>query len=155
MCAAPIHHRPPRAGLDRIDCAGSALAILDVAIERPLRPQTIAVMLDGERRGVAVVVVSGTHLPDDALEVVECFTSPSAHDGSVRAMFLASVRPPPVLRIVPSDPAEFAEHAYDDIDRWLEMSDIAEHAGVELIEWFVVGDTITCPRDHLGEPPRW
>ncbi len=42
-----------------------------------------------------------------------------------------------------------------DVDRWLELSDLAEQAGVELLEWFVIGDAITCPRDLLGEPPRW
>ena len=35
------------------------------------------------------------------------------------------------------------------------MSDIAEHVGVELLEWFVFGNAVTCPRDRLGEPPRW
>jgi hypothetical protein len=35
------------------------------------------------------------------------------------------------------------------------MSDIAEQAGVELLEWFVISGDVTCPRDQLGEPPRW
>ena len=42
-----------------------------------------------------------------------------------------------------------------DIDRWLEMSDLAEQSVVELLEWFVVGDEVSCPRDQLGEAPRW
>ncbi len=42
-----------------------------------------------------------------------------------------------------------------DGDRWLEMSDLTSAAGVELVEWFVIGDDIHCPRDLLGEPPRW
>ncbi len=35
------------------------------------------------------------------------------------------------------------------------MSDLTSAAGVELVEWFVIGDDIHCPRDLLGEPPRW
>ena len=42
-----------------------------------------------------------------------------------------------------------------DGDRWLEMSDLASAAGVELVEWFIIGADIHCPRDLLGEPPRW
>jgi hypothetical protein len=27
---------------------------------------------------------------------------------------------------------------------------------MELVEWFVIGgQDVTCPRDLLGEPPRW
>jgi hypothetical protein len=35
------------------------------------------------------------------------------------------------------------------------MSDVTSAAGVELVEWFVIGDDIHCPRDLLGESPRW
>ena len=55
------------------------------------------------------------------------------------------------MRPEPSDESTVAT----DVDRWLEMSDIAEQVGVELIEWFVIGGDVTCPRDQLGEPPRW
>jgi hypothetical protein len=50
----------------------------------------------------------------------------------------------------------------DDADRWLEASDIADDLGVELVEWFVIGGdrpsvaaNASCPRDLLGEVPRW
>jgi hypothetical protein len=42
-----------------------------------------------------------------------------------------------------------------DVDRWLEASDLLEGYGLELLEWFVIGDRTWCPRDLLGEPPRW
>ena len=43
-----------------------------------------------------------------------------------------------------------------DVDRWLEISDLAEDHGVDLLEWYVIGpDGASCPRDRLGEPPRW
>ena len=42
-----------------------------------------------------------------------------------------------------------------DVDRWLGMCDLADAAGLELIEWYVVGAAVRCPRDLVGMPPRW
>ena len=135
-------HRPPRAGIDRIDCADSALAVIALAIERPPVAETIALLLDHERRGVCVTVVSGTARPDDAIEVAECLAAAGAGTGRLGALVLATVRP--------------GHGALDgDGDRWLEMSDLTSAAGVDLVEWFIIGDDIHCPRDLLGEPPRW
>ena len=145
MCTPAVHHRLPRAGVDAIDCAETALLTLAMAIQQPPRAETVTLLLDDQRRGIAVAVVSGTHQPDDVLEVVECFTRSAAHGGRVGSIVVASVRP------AVTDDATTAT----DVDRWLEMSDIAEQAGVELLEWFVIGDAVTCPRDQLGEPPRW
>jgi hypothetical protein len=151
MCTPAVHHRLPRAGIDTIDCAETALLTLAMAIQQPLRAETVSLLLDDQRRGIAVAVVSGTHHPDDVLEVVECFTRHAAHGGRVGAIVVASVRPDDAGSAPDADP----ERAEADIDRWLEMSEIAEQAGVELLEWFVVGGDVTCPRDRLGEPPRW
>ena len=145
MCTPAVHHRLPRAGVDTISCAETALLALAMAIQRPLRAETVTLLLDDQRRGIAVAVVSGTRQPDDVLEVVECFTRSAAHGGRVGSIIVASVRP---------DRSDEATTATD-VDRWLEMSDIAEQAGVELLEWFVIGGEVTCPRDQLGEPPRW
>ena len=145
MCTPAVHHRLPRAGVDTISCAETALLTLAMAIQRPLRAETVTLLLDDQRRGIAVAVVSGTHQPDDVLEVVECFTRSAAHGGRVDSIIVASVRP---------DRSDEATTAAD-VDRWLEMSDIAEQAGVELLEWFVIGGDVRCPRDQLGEPPRW
>jgi hypothetical protein len=145
MCAPPVHHRLPRAGVDRISCPETALVTLAMAVDRPLTPETIVVLLDGERRGIAIAVVTGTRQPDDVVEVVECLTRSATNGERVGAMIVATVRPG----------VTDAATAEDDVDRWLEISDIAEQTGVELLEWFVIGDAITCPRDHFGEPPRW
>jgi hypothetical protein len=142
MCTPAVHHRLPRAGVDTISCAETALLTLAMAIEQPLRAETITLLLDEQRRGIAVAVVSGTHRPDDVLEVVECLTRGAAHGGRINSIIVASVRPERSCTAT-------------DVDRWLEMSDIAEQAGVELLEWFVISGDVTCPRDQLGEPPRW
>ena len=146
MCPPAAHHRLPRAGIDAIDCAETALLTLAMAIQQPLRAETVSLLLDDQRRGIAVAVVSGTHRADDVLEVVECFTRRAAHGGRIGAIIVASVRP---------DAVDEPDQSEADIDRWLEMSEIAEQAGVELLEWFVIAGDVTCPRDRLGEPPRW
>jgi hypothetical protein len=135
--------RLPRAGVDPIDRPEVAMSMVGLAISRPFRDETIVLLLDGQRRGIAITVVSGTTDPDDVLEVVECLTRAEAHGGRVGSIVLASVRPTAPLVLS------------DDIDRWLELSAIADESFVELLEWFVIGDRITCPRDELGEAPRW
>lgn len=142
MPSTHAHHRLPRAGLDPIDDAASAFATIALAVHRPLRDETIVLALDESRCGSAIVIVSGTDRPDDVLDVVECITQ-GVHGEQLGSIVVASVR----SRRESSDGR--------DIDRWLEMSDIAALAGIELLEWFVVADSITCPRDALGEAPRW
>ena len=136
-------HRVPRAGLDPIDGPAAALAIIRLAVRSPSRSETIVLLLDHDRRGLGVTVVSDTDRPDDVVEVVECIARAAAGTGRVAAMVVTSVRPGASA----SDP--------DDPDRWLEMSDLADSAGVELVEWFVIGRDTVCPRDLLGAMPRW
>lgn len=147
MHLPPTHHRVPRAGVDPIDSEASALATITLALHRPLRPETIVVLLDDARRGVAIVAVDGTREPDDVVGVVECLVERSVHRGRVAAMTVATVRP---CRAADDTPL-----LDGDVERWLEMSDIAETAGIEVLEWFVIGRSVECPRDLLGEPPRW
>jgi hypothetical protein len=143
MHLVPVHGRLPRAGVDPIDNADTAFIMISMAVHRPLRPETIVALLDDARCGLGVVVVSGNHEHDAVVEVVECLLDPAAHGGRVAALIVASVRP------------DQSGGDVDDIDRWLEMSDLTEQAGSELLEWFVIGSEVSCPRDLLGEPPRW
>lgn len=135
--------RLPRAGIDTIDHPDTALATIALAITRPLRSETVLLLLDEARCGRAIVVVGDTTHPDQVIEVVECITQADEHLG---AIVVASARP---------EGGDAPGDDPGDIDRWLEMSDIAALAGVELLEWFVIGRTISCPRDLLGEAPRW
>jgi hypothetical protein len=140
-------HRTPRAGVDRIDCAGSALAVIELAIHRPLVAETIVLVLDPEHRGRTIVVVDGTERPDSVVEICERLALAASLAGTGDqfggALVVATVRPG-------SGPLP------GDDDRWLEASDVVEQAGVELLEWFVVAPGSTaCPRDLLAEPPRW
>ena len=74
----------------------------------------------------------------------------AAGEAGAAGVVVATVRP------VTVSGDEAACLADDDIDRWLEASDIAADHDVELIEWFVVGPNgVSCPRESFGEPPRW
>jgi hypothetical protein len=136
------HHRPPRAGVDPITDDSAALVTIGLAMHDPPRPETIVLMLDERRCGIALVVVSGTTRPDDVLEVVECLTRPAATAERVDAIVVASVRPG-------------HDATLGDGERWPVLADLAEQHGVELVEWFVIGRTIIRPREAAGARPRW
>lgn len=135
-------HRTPRVGVDPIRDPATALRVVRLAMHHPPVDQVVAVLLDHERRGGSIVVVTGTARPDDVLDVAERMTEAALGADHIDALVLASIRPGRGV-----DP-------YDG-DRWLEMSELCELTGVELVEWFVVGVAVTCPRDLLGEAPRW
>jgi hypothetical protein len=135
-------HRVPRPYVDRIADEVTALALLSVVTASPPRPETIAVLLDDQRRGISVFVVSGTTSPDAVLDVVDVIGAAAQVDDLLGGILLASVRPGGAVEA-------------DDVDRWLGASDALERRGVELVEWFVIGETVECPRDLLGAAPRW
>ncbi len=142
MPVRPRHHRVPRARLDPITEPETALPLLVATLSVPPVHETVVLVLDDARCGVGVVSVSGTDRPDQVAEVVECLAHPELFDGLGAGLVVASSRPHGGI-------------VDGDIDRWFEMCDLAEVAGLELVEWFVIGSTITCPRDLVGVPPRW
>lgn len=139
----PRPRRVPRARLDPIDDSRRARSLLDNVIDVPLRPETVVVVLDDHRCGLAIVTVSDTVEPDHVLHVVETLADPGLSNGDAAALIVASVRPT-------------GASSAEDGDRWFELSDLADAAGLEMVEWFVYGrDGVTCPRDLTGAPPRW
>ncbi len=139
----PTARRVPRAGLDPITDAATALDVVYCALHLPPRHETIVVLLDRQRCGSTITVVADTVRPDDVVEVIECVGAAAAATRAVSGLVVASVRP------CATGPEE------GDVDRWLEISAVAEQLGVPVLEWFVVGHRTECPRDLLGEPPRW
>jgi hypothetical protein len=139
-------HRLPRAGIDPIDSEPVALSLLGMVVSTPLRHETIVAFLDQQRRGISILVVNGT-MPFDALfDVVDVVIDIGVEFDELGAVVLYTVRPP-VAGVPDLDEL--------DVDRWLEASAMLDDAGIELLEWFVVGALVTSPRDQLGEPPRW
>jgi hypothetical protein len=137
-------HRLPRAGIDRIDSELAARSLLGLIMAEPPRPETIVLLLDAERRGLGALVVRGTIPFDSIFDVLDVITSLPRDD--LGGVVVASVRPPC---------AGVDDLDVGDVDRWLECSSMMEDAGLELAEWFVIGRAVHCPRDLVGEPPRW
>ena len=133
---------------DPICSSFDALAVVSLAIHRPLEAETIAFFLDEASRSNTITVVSGTTDPDSVLSVAECMAVAGARVPALCGVVLATVRPhgsPNQPAVVPGD-----------VDRWVEADEITESHGIELIEWFVLGPTsVECPRDMLGLPERW
>ena len=127
--------------------ATDALGVIALAVSPDPGPgETIVIVLDAERCGHTILVVGGTDHPDALLEVADMIAATAPTHQHAMSIVIASVRPGHAL-----EPA--------DIDRWLEASDRLARAGAELVEWFVISGTACvdamCPRDLLGEPPRW
>lgn len=135
-------HRLPRARLDPIDSPLAAMSTISALMCRPPRPETIVIALDDQRCGLAVIVVTGTVASDSFIDVIDSVGQSAGSDNSMQAVVVASIRP--------GDGIDAG-----DVDRWLEASAMLDERGVELVEWFVVGDEVCCPRDLLGERPRW
>ena len=86
-------HRLPRAGVDRIDSECLARSMIDLMVSDPMRTETIVLLLDHERRGISVLIVSGTIPLDSIFDVLDVITSIELDElGSV---VVASVRSPP------------------------------------------------------------
>jgi len=132
----------PRAGIDRIDDPRLALSLLGILLTAPAATETIALLLDDDRRGLSVLRVAGTRHADNVLSVAESVIERAHQHDDFGAVILASVRPG-------------GSDQLDDLDRWLELCDLFEAIGVELVEWFVIGRATSCPRELFGEPPRW
>jgi hypothetical protein len=126
-----------------VDSADAALSVIAASMQLPPQQQVIVLVLDPDLGGNAVVVVDGTDSPDAVIDVFELLAEGATEADHPATFVVASVRP-----------------GYDalpgDADRWLELSEIAEEHGCELLEWFVLSDDVAwCPRDLLAEPPRW
>lgn len=134
-------HRMPRARIDPIDSEIEALSLVSPAIRHPLAHDTIAILLDAERRGLSILTITGTIALDAMFDVLEVVVE-AGRDSDLGGLILATVRPDGGLEA-------------GDGDRWLEANDLVEQRGIELVEWFVIADQIVCPRDMLGIPPKW
>ena len=133
---------------DPIRSSLDALAVVALAIHRPLEPETIGFFLDEAGRSNTITVVSGTTEPDSVLAVVECLAVAGGRSPTLCGLVLATVRPNSELAVPTTLPG--------DLDRWMEASEIADSHGIDLIEWFIVGPGgVDCPREMLGEPERW
>jgi hypothetical protein len=136
--------RLPQAS-DPIRSSIEALAVIALAIHRPLEPETIGFFLDEAGRSNTITVVSGTTDPDSVLTIAECLAVAGGRSPTLCGVVLATVRPGSASATLPGD-----------LDRWMQAGEITESHGIELVEWFIIGPTgVECPRQLLGEAERW
>ena len=129
FCAA---HRLPRAGVDPIDDAATALAVIRLAAQQPPTHETIALVLDGDR------IAAGPS---------SWSTAPSSRTRCSMSSRRSPSRSPRAAATARSSSRQCVPHGGPldaDEDRWLEASDLADDAGVELIEWFVLDGNGGC-----------
>ncbi len=141
------YHRLPHAGVDPIDSHEVALSMIGFMMGDPVRSETLVLFLDEQHCGIQVTIVNGTVPFDAVFDVIELIKETVVTaDFDFDAVVIATVRPP-----------ECGVPDLDDrdVDRWLEASALLDDAGIDLLEWYVIGHRIMCPRDELGEPPRW
>ncbi len=134
-------HPVPRGGIDPIRCAEDALAVL--ALAAPYGHDTIVILLDAERRGTSIMVVTDTCDDDALFRIISTCLAATAPHPPITAVILATSRPD-------------GDVEPDDVLRWLEASDQCRAGGLELVEWFVLGRSgPQRPRELFGEPERW
>lgn len=132
----------PVAEVDRFDDPSTALTLIDALASNPVVHETIAILLDEDHRGSTVMNFDGTTDNDSVLWVADAVTERAHRSDGVGAVVIASFRPD-------------GSDELDDVERWLTIDEQLGLVGIELVEWFVIGRSISCPRALLGDPPRW
>jgi hypothetical protein len=134
-------HRVPFADREPFDEA-AARRLFECVLAVQQRPETVVILLDQHRRGRSIFNVDGTDHPDAVLAVAEWSIDLAGRSPGVGGAIVASVRP-------------HGGDDLDDVERWLDLDERFERAGIELIEWYVVGRSVSRPRTLIGEPDRW
>ena len=142
----------PHAGVDAIDTRARGLAAVRSMFASPDRDETIVLTLDQRWCGLGLISVDGPDdggpADDDAVVWSAHYLALLAHDGPAGGP-LADAR-----RVVMATARPGRSYSLDDADRWLEASATVAEAGLELVEWFVIGSATGCPRELVNEPSR-
>lgn len=123
----------PRAHLDPIITQQDMLAVLSLAIRRPLCSEVIAILMDEEQRGIGLLSFDEPRSYSSLVHHLIGLCSTAAIASSV---ILASIRPNEL-----SHNNDVADLRY--------MQQQCAHAGITLREWFVVSrGAIRCVRSE-------
>lgn len=140
----PIH--VPRAHRDPITSASAALTVFSLAITRPLRPETLVLMMRKDHRGVGLFALeTGEHLS----LVIDNVISRCVSNESAQAVAIASVRPQWQSRFdgagLQNGASEFAGARAS-----------CHRAGIQLVDWFIIARAgVRCPRIDAALPSQW
>jgi hypothetical protein len=133
----------PRARLDPLTGIIDVLAVVELAVTRPLAAETVALFLDAARRGCGLTVVTGTAAADAVLEVASCLSQAVAEIDEIDSVVLTSIRPGGSL--MPGD-----------VERWSELRLLVADHGIDLLDWIVVGrQGPELPRALAGGVDPW
>lgn len=130
----------PRAHRDPITSATQALSVFSLAITRPLRPETLVLMMNHDHRGIGLFALNNG---GDLRSLIDHIVGRCAAEHLARAVAIASVRPQ-------------WQSQFHCGNEWTTARDICQRAEVQLIDWFVVGrHGVHCPRIFAHEPGEW
>jgi hypothetical protein len=132
----------PRAHIDPVETPFDALRLILMMVSAKASAETIVLTLDDRRCGVSITSVSGTDDPDAVLGVIDALAESARASLETASLVVASVRPNGAFEI-------------GDLARWHEADRSCAESDIELVDWFVLGSSISCPREFCGVPARW
>ena len=123
-----------------VQSVAAALEVIASVAADPLGHETVALLMDASRQGGTCLVVDGTEAPDAISEVAEFVLASAGQQPSrVESVVLASVRPG---RLAPGA---------GDHWRWFDLRDRFDDAGIDLLDWLVVGDLVAVSMAQLTD----
>ncbi|MHB1129961.1 MAG: hypothetical protein ACYC06_07935 [Ilumatobacteraceae bacterium] len=130
----------PRAHRDPINSATQALSVFSLAIARPLRPETLVLMMSHDHRGVGLFALNSA---GNLCSLIDHIVGRCATENTARAIAITSVR------------SQWQSQNQCG-DEWVSSRNICQRAGVQLVDWFVVSHHgVHCPRITVHEPATW
>jgi len=142
MFDSPPLRAIPRAHRDPLRSSLDALLLIMLLLEHDALDETLVLVLDDARRGIAVMRITGTGDPDSLLGVVDSVAEASRASPEAAGVILVSARPSSAITV-------------DDLQRWHDADQSCADADLELVEWFVVSHEVACPRALCGVTSRW
>ena len=112
----------PRAHLDPIVSSQDILAVLSLAIRRPLCSEVIAILMDEEQRGIGLLSFDEPHSPTSLVHQLIGLCSTTAITSSV---IIASVRPRELWNSDDQSQLKFMRQQFG-------------NAGITMREWIVI-----------------
>jgi hypothetical protein len=114
----------PRAHLDPIVSSQDILAVLSLAIRRPLCSEVIAILMDEEQRGIGLLSFDEPHSPTSLMHQLIGLCSTTAITSSV---IIASVRPRQLWKSDDQSQLKFMRQQFG-------------NAGITMREWIVISE---------------
>jgi DNA repair protein RadC len=120
-----------------------AIAVVQSAMVQPPRPETTVLFLNHDLSCTSAVTVTGTVVPEAIIDVAEVTVKAAATQQQLSGLVFATVRP-------------YEGVSECDTELWFDINDIANEAGVAVIDWLIFGRFgIFSPREMLGLASRW